>query len=844
MTSFADFFLTAHDPRFVGLAALVCLVAANACMGLLRHARHATGRTNLLWVGVAALAVGLGIWATHFIGMLALRPGFALSYDLLLTAASLLIAITICGLGIAIATRSLNVTDHFLGGAVVGIAISCMHYTGMAALVLGGEIGWNTGLIATSVIAGLVLGGLSFVAAMKGRMLTGAVLLTLAICGMHFTAMAAADMSRCVALAGQGDFDSAWLSAGVALISLLVLGAALGSVMLDEADRRRTLAEERRRQADAERLSEVTTLLELATTHMAQGLSLFDQGGYLQFHNQRAAQLIGSLGNSGASLLGRHFRDLSLAIQGGLRGIPPAARREAEQRVEGLIAGIERGEITDYLRTMDDGRIVRFVHSPIAGGGWVTTLDDVTEEQRSQAAIAHLAYHDSLTNLLNRAAFNERLDQALARASQSQESFAVIAIDLDRFKDINDSHGHIVGDQVLKALARRLGSGLKEDETVARLGGDEFAALKIFSTMDSLREFLARIEKAVFSRIETDAGTLNSAASIGVAIYPHDGGDRSRLLNNADLAMYRAKSEFEHRVCYYERDMDEYARQRRAMATDLWDAIGNNALFLVYQVQKSVATDQITGYEVLLRWNRPGHGLVPPSEFIPVAEECGAISAIGTWVLRTACRNAASWPEPRKIAVNVSGVQLGQLELIETVRTILLETGLSPSLLELEVTETSIIADKPRALHILRQIKAMGVSIAIDDFGTGYSSLDTLRSFPFDKIKIDRSFMAEVDVNEQSRAIVRAILALGSSLSVPVLAEGVETLAQLDVLRLEGCSEAQGYLLGHPGVIDGSGAKGAAPRQLVAAVSPARHAPETAADTADHTARFRGTQQR
>ncbi|MGB3337977.1 MAG: EAL domain-containing protein, partial [Devosia sp.] len=242
--------------------------------------------------------------------------------------------------------------------------------------------------------------------------------------------------------------------------------------------------------------------------------------------------------------------------------------------------------------------------------------------------------------------------------------------------------------------------------------------------------------------------------------------------------------------------------QPRAMARDIWTALELNSFYLAYQVQKSVATGEITGYEVLLRWDRPGHGDVSPADFIPVAEECGAISAIGNWVLKTACLDAASWPEPYRIAVNISGLQLAQVDLIETVRSVLIMSGLSPERLELEVTETSIIADKQRALHILRQIKAMGVSIAIDDFGTGYSSLDTLRSFPFDKIKLDRSFMNEVEVNEQSKAIVRAILALGRSLHVPVLAEGVETRAQLDVLRIEGCNEAQGFLLGRPGAID------------------------------------------
>jgi diguanylate cyclase (GGDEF)-like protein len=468
------------------------------------------------------------------------------------------------------------------------------------------------------------------------------------------------------------------------------------------------------------------------------------------------------------------------------------------------------------VQTLGDGKVLRISHSPVGDGSWVSTVDDITERQRSAAAIAHLARHDGLTDLPNRAMFNEHFESLLAEIEYTDNNLAVIAIDLDRFKEINDSYGHAAGDSVLKTLATRLNCGLKEGEMVARLGGDEFSALKTFTSMDALREFLARLENALFARLEVDGVVIQTGASIGVAIYPEDGADRSKLLSNADLAMYRAKAEFDRRIAYYESEMDEHARQRRDMARDIWAALDSDSFYLAYQVQKSVSTGATTGYEVLLRWNRPGHGEVSPADFIPVAEECGAIGAIGNWVLKTACKEAASWPEPYRIAVNISGLQLAQIELIDTVRSVLITSGLAPDRLELEVTETSIITDKRRALHILRQIKGIGVSIAIDDFGTGYSSLDTLRSFPFDKIKLDRSFMTEVEDNEQSKAIVRAILALGRSLHVPVLAEGVETRAQLDVLRLEGCNEAQGYLLGRPGAIDWD--DGLEPLRLVSGV--------------------------
>jgi len=790
----------AHDPRLLAWAAVVCLVAAYGSTNLLRKSQRHTGVAQAIWISVASVLMGLGIWATHFIGALAWNPGFAISFTPGAIDLSLLVAVLISGAGVALATRGDGIGIRFMGGAVVGLAMASIQIFGRAGTVIGGTIGWNLPLLTMVVIAGMALAGLAFVVAMRRHITAGALLLGVATYGMNFGAMAAADFSNSSALPAIGKITSEMMSVGVTVISLIALTITFASMVLEEADRRRAETERQRQLADAEQITEVTTLFELATTHMAQGLCLFGRDGHLEFHNNRISNLFGDrIGDH--DLIGMHFRDLAMALQGTSQPVTDAPREEAEHRIDGIISKIISGETCDYMRTMNDGRIIRFLHSPIVDGGWVTTIDDVTSEQRSQAQVAHLAYHDPLTSLLNRAAFNERVDAAVSIASETDVNFAVVAIDLDRFKEINDSYGHLVGDQVLKALGTRLSTGLKEGETIARLGGDEFAALKMFNSIESLREFLDRIESALFARIVTDQVTVSTAGSIGVAVFPDDGGDRSRLLNNADLAMYRAKAEFDRRLCYYEHDMDEYARERRAMSKDLWLAVENNGFHLAYQVQKSVESDEITGYEVLLRWNRPGHGLVPPMDFIPIAEESGAITAIGAWVLRTACYAAAAWPEKYKIAVNISAVQLGQMELVTTVRDVLLQTGLAASRLELEVTETSIIADKQRALHILRQIKAMGVSVAIDDFGTGYSSLDTLRSFPFDKIKIDRSFMADVDNNDQSKAIVRAILALGKSLSVPVLAEGVETSSQLDVLRAEGCNEAQGYFLGRPGEI-------------------------------------------
>jgi diguanylate cyclase (GGDEF)-like protein len=437
----------------------------------------------------------------------------------------------------------------------------------------------------------------------------------------------------------------------------------------------------------------------------------------------------------------------------------------------------------------------------IAAAGFASHLIDEDVRVESFERLQHLALNDTLTGLPNRMYFSDHLDHEIGRADD-ETRIAVIVIDLDRFKEINDLRGHAAGDEALKTVGRRLNRLLRDGEFAARLGGDEFAAVKRFKDQKELLELVERLETALFEPLQVEDFELTTGASIGVAVYPHDGTDRERLVGNADLAMYRAKADVSRAVCFYEPGMDEAARDRRALANDLRQAIERGELALHYQVQTSVSTGEIRGYEALLRWKHPERGMIPPAEFIPVAEENGSILAIGEWVLRTACRHAAAWDNTHKIAVNLSPVQFAHVDLARLVHEVLLETGLAPKRLELELTESTIIADKARTLHALRRIKALGVTVAIDDFGTGYSSLDTLRSFPFDKIKLDRSFMADVERSPQAKAIIRAVLTLGRSLEIPVLAEGVETQMQLSILQVEGCNEAQGYLLGRPRPID------------------------------------------
>lgn len=434
----------------------------------------------------------------------------------------------------------------------------------------------------------------------------------------------------------------------------------------------------------------------------------------------------------------------------------------------------------------------------IIGTGVVSYLIDEKSTQESVAKLQQMAMSDVLTGLPNRAHFTAHLTNEINRAGEHDWRLAIIGIDLDRFKEINDQWGHEAGDRVLITLAGRLGKLIKPGEFIARVGGDEFSAVKRYNAVEEVHDFVARIETALNTPIDLSDFVTITGGSIGVALYPEDGMEPTRLVMNADLAMYRAKQDSTRSTCFYEQTMDEVARARSALMVDLRLAIARKEFELHYQPQHSLSTQEITGYEVLLRWRHPERGMVPPAEFIPIAEETGSIIEIGEWVLRTACREAADWPEPHKVAINISGVQLRSGDLAELLHSILIETGLSPMRLEIELTETAVIQDREKALHVLRRVRALGVTIAIDDFGTGYSSLDTLRTFPFDKIKLDSSFTQGLDYDAQAKAIVRAVLALGKSLEIRVLAEGVETNQQLSILRNEGCDEAQGYYLGRP----------------------------------------------
>jgi diguanylate cyclase (GGDEF)-like protein/PAS domain S-box-containing protein len=431
----------------------------------------------------------------------------------------------------------------------------------------------------------------------------------------------------------------------------------------------------------------------------------------------------------------------------------------------------------------------------------LSIVQDVSERKRAEARIAHMAQHDALTDLPNRVAFNERFAQTLAAAAKGNLSFAVMSIDLDRLKEINDVFGHAAGDALLRAAARRLSTAGGES-FLARLGGDEFALLVTAGEQPASAALLAdRIVAAGADEFDIEGRRLRIGISVGVAVHPDDGVDAAALLGNAEAALHRAKAGGGGAYRFFEADMDQRLRERRALVHDLRSAVDRGEIAMHYQPLARIG-GEITAFEALVRWQHPVRGMIPPIAFIPAAEESGLILELGEWILRDVCREAASWPRPLHVAVNLSPVQFRHGDLPGLIHSVLLDTGLAPNRLELEITEGVLIDDLPRALSILRRLKLLGVRIAMDDFGTGYSSLSNLQAFPFDKIKIDRSFISNLEGNPQSATIVRAVIALGRGLAMPVVAEGVETKEQLEFLGREACGEVQGYLIGKPLPID------------------------------------------
>jgi diguanylate cyclase (GGDEF)-like protein/PAS domain S-box-containing protein len=447
-----------------------------------------------------------------------------------------------------------------------------------------------------------------------------------------------------------------------------------------------------------------------------------------------------------------------------------------------------------------DGSIIDvaifFSHLTYEGtGAALIAAIDITARKRAEAHIAFMAHHDALTSLPNRVLLRLRMEEMLAELDRGGPGFAVIWVDLDNFKWVNDTLGHSLGDMLLQQLGSRLRRELPERDTIARLGGDEFAILHSHvETPEEVSALMARLIGVFNEPFDLDGHTVTVGGSMGIALAPGDGRDTDRLLKSADMALYRAKAEGKGAFCFFEQDMDARVQARRRLETDLRAALQAGALEVHYQPLIGLDSGEVRAFEALVRWPHPERGMISPAEFIPVAEETGMISQLGLFVLRRACADAMQWPDDVKVAVNLSPIQFKNGLLLQAVRDALADTGLSPKRLELEITETLLLDKSELVTATLHALRALGVHISMDDFGTGYSSLSYLRSFPFDKIKIDRSFIHDIGANADSQAIVRAIVSLGASLGIKITAEGVETESDLAYLKAEGCTEGQGFL--------------------------------------------------
>jgi diguanylate cyclase (GGDEF)-like protein len=530
-----------------------------------------------------------------------------------------------------------------------------------------------------------------------------------------------------------------------------------------------------------------SALLDTVLDNMSQGVLLFDTGARLVFCNQRYIEMYGLSPDvvvPGCGL--RALLDHRKAL-GTFCGDP-------ETYAAALAEEIADGKASSAITEAADGRVFAIVRTPVPGGGWIATHEDITERQRAEERIVHMARHDALTDLPNRTMLRERLEYELKRVKRGQ-SLAMLCLDLDHFKSVNDTLGHPIGDELLKVVAERLRGCTRAPDTIARLGGDEFAIIMTGVEDPSDAAALAkRIRESITRPYYIDGHQILADISIGISVAPVDALEPDLLLKNADMALYGAKADGRGTYRFFEPEMDSRMKARRELDMDLRNALVRDEFELYYQPLVNLQNNEITAFEALLRWNHPVRGLISPADFIPIAEETGLIIPLGEWVLRRACRETANWPVHIKVAVNLSPAQLKSRNLTDVVIEALETSGMPANRLQLEITETVLMQNTFNTLATLEKLRALGVQIALDDFGTGYSSLSYLRSFPFDKIKIDRSFIQDLSNGAEPLAIVHAVAGLAKSLNMISTAEGVETKQQLETLQSVGCVEMQGYL--------------------------------------------------
>jgi diguanylate cyclase (GGDEF)-like protein/PAS domain S-box-containing protein len=778
-----------HDLRLVIVAGFICFLAAYTAFSLLGRAIEAKPRARVWWIGAGAFATGCGVWATHFIALIAYTPNLPVGYLFGPTLVSILIAIVISGLGFAVSMMR-RIGMPMLGGALIGAGVGAMHYVGMNALVVPGVIDYAKPYVIAALLIGIVGGGIAAVVGLRkfdgAHRLSAAILLTLAICGLHFTGITGATIipDPTVPVPAQAISPIA-LAITVTAITLMVLCFSLAGAILD-------LHLVSRSAKEAERLAASEARFRALTDATFEGI-LMHQGGRIVDTNRAMSEL---LGTPQEKLAGRDVMDCVADTS------RPMLRKYITDDIEAACE-VELRHADGSLVPAEV--LARTLRAGQAGGDGpgqetrVLAVRDIRERKEAEERIRHMAHHDALTGLPNRRMFMDRLTQVLARSKRDGTTVAVLCLDLDRFKHVNDLGGHAAGDELLRQVAQRLADSIRTEDTAARLGGDEFAVIQVgVAHPDGPGIMAERMVKAIGKPFDLGGQQTLIGTSIGIALHPGDGEEGDDLVRAADTALYRAKEAGRGTFRFFEAEMDVRLQERRLLERDLRQALAEEQLRVHYQPLADCGGGKIVGFEALLRWTHPTRGPISPVQFIPLAEECGLIMPLGAWVMRRACTDAATWPDDKLVAVNLSPAQFRHADLAKEILAVLKETKLPAERLELEVTESLLIDDPDRVLATLMVLKDAGVRISLDDFGTGYSSLSYLQRFPFDKIKIDRSFVSQMEKNADSMSIIRAVIALGKSLRIKVTAEGVESAAQLNLLQQENCDLVQGYLLGKP----------------------------------------------
>ncbi|MFJ7934494.1 EAL domain-containing protein [Sporosarcina sp. NPDC096371] len=778
-----------HNFTLVALSLLFAFLTSLTAIETVRRTNFSVGWQRKLWLFGGSAAMGIGIWAMHFIAMLAFKLPVPVQYDILLVLVSIIVAISasLCGLYVSYKSN-MNSLNLVFGGCFMGVGISGMHYIGMAAMK-GIRITYDPFLVVVSLVLAISASIIALMLAFRFRgsrngvssntKLVSATVMGIAISSMHYTGMFAATIVPDNSSVGKVvvALDTSSIVVGLTMGTIVILGIVLAiSFVLDR------------------RLEEEMTFKGAILESVLDCLIIIDHKGNIIECNPASVRTFGYIQEE---LIGHNLKNKLL--------VQPSAKQAEVPSItasDGKMICDQRLE-TIGVRCDGDEFPIELTITKIKREGlplFTVYARDITKVKQSEDIIKKMAYRDFLTSLPNRRFFNEHLRMALKEAEAHQTKVAVLYLDLDGFKLINDSMGHTVGDLMLKSVAERLQNCMETQNTVARNGGDEFTIILNGTTRQEAENIVGKLIQSLAQPFDLEGHEAFITTSIGIAMYPSDGENQETLVKHADIAMYEAKEQGRNGYSFFRKGTDLQVLQKLQLVNELRMALERDEFVVYYQPRLHVDSGQIIGVEALVRWNHPEKGFISPDDFIPQAEESGLIVPIGNWVLRTAVAQCKKWQDnslPLEMSVNLSAVQFQKPELVKMVSETLQDEGLAPELLNLEITE-NMMMDAEYSIQVLRELKKLGVQISIDDFGTGYNSLSYLKKMPIDHIKVDRSFLRNVTSDSENAAIVRAIISIARSLQLNVIAEGVEDEEQLAFLTELHCEEIQGYLLSPP----------------------------------------------